>query len=46
MGPHVRPELGRLRVEDLLREAGERRGRRGPRRSTRRAGAAPRSEER
>jgi hypothetical protein len=36
MGPQIREELGRLRLEDLLREADERSKRRGPRRSTRR----------
>jgi hypothetical protein len=36
MGPQIREELGRLRVQDLIREADERSKRRGPRRSTRR----------
>ena len=36
MGPQIREELGRLRLEDLLREADERSKRREPRRSTRR----------
>jgi len=36
MGPQIREELGRLRVQDLIREADERSKRRGTRRSTRR----------
>lgn len=41
MGPWIREELGRLRLEDLLREADERSKRLGGRRSTRRP--APRT---
>lgn len=36
MGPRIREELGRLRLEDLLREADERSKRGGKRSSTRR----------
>lgn len=36
MGPQIREELGRLRLEDLLREADERSKRGETRRSTRR----------
>lgn len=36
MGPRIREELGRLRLEDLLREADERSKRQVTRRSTRR----------
>lgn len=41
MGPRIREELGRLRLEDLLREADERSKGREARRSTRRP--APRT---
>jgi hypothetical protein len=41
MGPRIHEELGRLRVEDLLREADERSNCQGTRRSTRRP--APRT---
>ncbi len=41
MGPYIREELGRLRLDDLLRESDERSKRNGPRRSTRRP--APRA---
>jgi hypothetical protein len=41
MGPQIREELGRLRLQDLLREADERSKRQGTRRSTRRP--APRT---
>ncbi len=36
MGPQIREEMGRLRLEDLLREADERSKRHATRRSTRR----------
>ena len=41
MGPRIREELGRLRLEDLLREADDRSKHREARRSTRRP--APRT---
>lgn len=41
MGPRIREELGKMRVDDLLREADERSKTHGARRSTRRP--APRT---